>query len=91
MVILVEVRVTTLRMKCFQEKKNEDGLRLNLDLLDKIKEKASLYNATYQQRMMRYYNFRVKTRRFNPGDLVLRKVNLATRNPTEGKLGPNWE
>ena len=33
----------------------------------------------------------VKLRRFNIGDLVLKKVTLATRNPAYGKLGPNWE
>lgn len=41
--------------------------------------------------MTRYYNVRVKTRHFNQGDLVLRKVSTTTKNPTEGKLGPNWE
>ena len=41
--------------------------------------------------MSRYYNQRVKLRRFNIEDLVLRKVTLATKNPTHGKLGPTWE
>ena len=26
-----------------------------------------------------------------PGDLILRKVVDNTRNPSWGKLGPNWE
>ena len=34
---------------------------------------------------------RVKPRQFDIRDLVLRKVTLATRDPTQGKLGPNWE
>ena len=25
------------------------------------------------------------------GDLVLRKVTMATRDPARGKLGPNWK
>jgi hypothetical protein len=90
-VIPVEVRVTNLRTKCFHNKKNNEGLRLSLDLLDEFREEATLHNAVYQQRMARYYNATVKTRRFQPDDLVLRKVSLATRNPIEGKLGPNWE
>ena len=32
-----------------------------------------------------------KSRDFHIGDLVLRKVTLNTTNPTDGKLGPNWE
>ena len=45
----------------------------------------------YQERMMRYYNQRVKLKRFNPRDIVLRKVSEATKDPSEEKLGPNWE
>lgn len=32
-----------------------------------------------------------KIRRFSIGDLVLRKVTPATKDPTHGKLGPTWE
>uniref|UniRef100_A0A2N9HH57 Integrase catalytic domain-containing protein n=1 Tax=Fagus sylvatica TaxID=28930 RepID=A0A2N9HH57_FAGSY len=45
----------------------------------------------YQEKMARHYNSRVKPRQLSVGDLVLRKVTLATKNPSEGKLGPNWE
>ena len=41
--------------------------------------------------MTRYYNQRAKLKRFNPGDMVLRKVSQATKDPNDGKLGPNWE
>ena len=47
--------------------------------------------AKYQQKMREYYNKRVKLRQLDIGDLVLRKVTLATKNPTQGKLGPTWE
>jgi hypothetical protein len=39
----------------------------------------------------KYFNRNVKPRSFKVGDLVLRKVTLATRDPVEGKLAPNWE
>jgi len=39
--------------------------------------------------MAMHYNKRVKPRHFNKGKLVLRKVTLATRDPTQGKLSPN--
>uniref|UniRef100_A0A2N9EWG4 Uncharacterized protein n=1 Tax=Fagus sylvatica TaxID=28930 RepID=A0A2N9EWG4_FAGSY len=50
-----------------------------------------LTTRVYQQRMARYYDRRVKHREFKVGDLVLRKVTLATKDPTQGKLGPTWE
>ena len=45
----------------------------------------------YQQKMADYYNKRVKLRRLDIGDLVLRKVTSATRDSAQGKLGPTWE
>ena len=41
--------------------------------------------------MAEYYNKRVKLRQLDIGDLVLRKVTTATKNPTPGKLRPMWE
>ncbi|CAL9024100.1 unnamed protein product, partial [Prunus brigantina] len=64
-------------------------LALNLDLIDEHRSQAQLRNATYKQRTARYYDSRVKHRSFKVGDWVLRKVSLATRNPTEGTLGPS--
>jgi hypothetical protein len=45
----------------------------------------------YQEKMAQHYNLKVKPRQFSIGDLVLRKVTLATKDPSQGKLGPNWE
>ena len=52
---------------------------------------AKQRTAMYKNLMARQYDAMVKPKRFNIGDLVLKKVTLATRNPTYGKLGPNWE
>ena len=41
--------------------------------------------------MDRQYDAMMKPKRFNIGDLVLKIVSLATKNPAYGKLGPNWE
>ena len=41
--------------------------------------------------MARYYNKKVKVRRFNISDLVLRKVTQATKDSSKGKLGPAWK
>ena len=47
--------------------------------------------AKYQQKMAEYYNKRVKLRQLDIGDLVLCKVTMARKEPTQGKLGPTWE
>jgi len=41
--------------------------------------------------MAKHFNTKVKPRHFQVGDLVLRKVTTAIRDPTQGKLGSNWE
>ena len=41
--------------------------------------------------MAEYYNKRVKLGRLDISDLVLRKVTTATKDSTQGKLGPIWE
>ena len=90
-VILIEVGVTNIKRKAFSEKGNDDKLRLNLDCLDEVRDKASSRMAKYQQKMAEYYNKRVKLRRLAIGDLFLHKVTTTTKNPDQGKLGPIWE
>ena len=79
-VIPVEVGVTSIRRKVFNEESNDDHLRINLDFLDEVREKASIKMTIYQQKMADYYNKRVKLRRLDIGDLVLCKVTPATRD-----------
>ena len=47
--------------------------------------------AKHKEVMARYYNRKVKVRRFDTGDLVLGKVSQAMKDPSQGKLGPAWE
>ncbi|GFZ06995.1 hypothetical protein Acr_18g0011650 [Actinidia rufa] len=90
-VIPVEIGVPSFRTLNFNGKDNEGELKLNLDLLDEKRESAELRQAAYKSRIAKYYNERVKHRSFLPGDLVLRRVTLSTRDPSAGKLGPTWE
>ena len=64
---------------------------MNLYLIDEVRADAEHRVAKYKNLMTRQYDAMVKPRRFNIGDLVLRKVSLATKNSAHGKLGPNWE
>ena len=41
--------------------------------------------------MAKHHDALVKLRQFNIGDLVLKKVSLATKGPAYGKLGSNSE
>ena len=45
----------------------------------------------HKEAMARYYNRKVKVRRFNTGDLILKKVSQAIKDQSQGKLGPTWE
>ena len=62
---------------------------MNLDLIDEVRINVEHRTAKYKNLIARQYNAMVKLRRFNIGDLVLKKVSLATKNPAHGKLGPN--
>ena len=66
-------------------------MRLQLDLVDEARVVAEQRLARYQNLMSKHYNTRVRHRDFRIGDLVLRKVMGAAKDPTQGKLGPNWE
>jgi hypothetical protein len=64
---------------------------MNLDLLDKACDQVEVKTRAYQQRMAHYHDQRVKHREFKVGDLKLREVTFATKDLTQGKLGPTWE
>ena len=71
------------------EDKNEEAMRLQLDLVDEVRAIAEQRLARYQNLMSKNYDSRVRHRDFQIGDLVLRKVMGAAKDPTQGKLGPN--
>ena len=79
-IISVEVGVASITREMFQEENSDDQLRVNLDCIDEVREKASDKMTKYQQKMAEYYNKRVKLRRFDIRDLVLRKVTPATKD-----------
>ena len=90
-VILAEVRLTSYRVENYSEDKNKEVMRLQLDLVDEVRATAEQRLARYQNLMSKHYNSNVRHRDFQVGDLVLRRVMGATKNPSQGKLGPNWE
>ena len=90
-VILAKVGLTSFRVESYDENKNEEAMQLQLDLVDEVRMTAEQRMARYQNLVAKHYNSNIRRRDFQVRDLVLRKVMGATRDPSQGKLGPNWE
>ena len=90
-VILIKVGITSIKQEMYHEDSNDDQLKVNLDYLDEIRDEASSKMTKYQQKMVEYYNKRVKLKRLDIGDLVLCKVTPTTKDLIQGKLSPTWE
>ena len=87
----VEVGLKSLRIKFARIEHNEEALHLNLDLLEEKREQDLKCIKDYHRKTTRYYDQRVRPRSYMPGDLVLKELLPARKDPTHGKLGPNWE
>ena len=90
-VIPLETSFPTLRTNAFTPDGNDGLLEKSLDLIEERRESAMVQLAYYQHKLKQGYDTNVKLKPLAVGDLVLRKVLGTTRNPTWGKLGPNWE
>lgn len=67
---------------------NVEELRVNLDLVEEAREIAHLKEFACKEWAARKYNSKVVPRSMKESNLVLKR---AIKNPTAGKLGPNWE
>lgn len=90
-VVSVEIGSPSFRVTHYNPWLNDEGMKLCLDLVQERRNKAQMKIAPYQGKTSQYFNKRVKHRRFQVGDWVLREVTLATRDSTEGNLAPTWE
>ena len=81
-VISVKVGLTSFRVKTYVDQKNEQELNNNLDLINEVRKEVIKRMTKHKEEMARYYNRKVKVRRFNMGDLVLRKVSRAIKDPS---------
>ena len=70
---------------------NNRILTEELDTIDELRDLAKLKIVAHQQRIAKSYNKNIRIRRFQIGDLVLRKTFQNTKDPTNGKLAPKWE
>ena len=77
-----EVGLTSYWVESYDEDKNKEAIRLQLDLVDKVRATAEQRLARYQNLMAKHYNNKVRHRDFQVGDLVLQKVMGAARDPS---------
>ena len=74
--------MTNHKVMKYQDKENEENFCLNLNLIDEVRMDAKQRISRYKNLMARQYDAMMKPRRFNIGDLVLKRVSLATKNTT---------
>ena len=89
-IIPPEIGMPTIRSDV-PEQENAELVLKDLDMVDELRESATVRIASYQCRLANSYNKRVKPRMFQPGDLVLRKIFENTVDPEVEKFQPNWE
>nr|XP_027075992.1 uncharacterized protein LOC113699838 [Coffea arabica] len=89
-VISAEILTPSSRLAAYAAEVNDEQRQLDLDLVEERRDLASTRIASYKNTLAHYYNARVRHRRFQPEDLVLRK-NSTSRAEPQGKLCPKWE
>ena len=90
-VIPAKVGLTSDKVAHYNNEENEKQLHLSLNLVDEVGMDAEQRVAGYKNLMVKHHDALIKPRQFNVGVLVLKRVSLATKDPTHEKLGPNWE
>ena len=81
-VIPLEANFLTLRTNSFTPSGNDKLLGESLDLIEEKRERATIHLAYYHQKLKQGYNVNIKLRPLAPGDLVLRKVVGAIKDPS---------
>ncbi|GJZ56631.1 reverse transcriptase domain-containing protein [Tanacetum coccineum] len=89
-VIPAEIGMPTLRTAELDLAKNDEALEINLDLIEEKREQAAIQEAKSKAKIEKYYNSKVRSTSFRPGEMVYRS-NDASHAKDGGKLGPKWE
>ena len=81
-VILLEANFPMLKTSFFTPSSNDELWGKILDLIEERREKPMIQLAYYHQKLKQGYDANVKLRPLARGDLVLRKVVGAAKNPS---------
>lgn len=84
--ILIEINIPAWCQIIFDNIFNEEGLDNLADLIEEIRIMYHVRECAAKQRMARRFNTRLRSRGFQEGDLVLKKVIDIKK---KGKLSPN--
>uniref|UniRef100_A0A2N9HBP5 Integrase catalytic domain-containing protein n=1 Tax=Fagus sylvatica TaxID=28930 RepID=A0A2N9HBP5_FAGSY len=90
-VIPLEVGLPTLRSEQYDPEDNELMLAKDMDLVQERRDLAMIRLASYQGDLKKKYGRSINARSLAIGDMVLRRVLGSKRDPSQGKLGANWE
>ena len=80
-IIPAEIEFISNKVENYYENRNDETMRLQLDQVDEVRATAEQRLTRYQDLMAKHYNSRVRHRDFQAGDVVLRKVTGATKDP----------
>ncbi|GKB08111.1 reverse transcriptase domain-containing protein [Tanacetum coccineum] len=88
--IPVEIGMPSLRCTEVNQAENDEGLLLNMYILEERREQTAVREARSKAKMEKYYNAKVCSTSFRPVDFVYRN-NEASHAKESEKLGPKWE
>lgn len=80
--ILIEVDSSSTWNDYFEPEQNEQLLQENLLLIENVRHEAARKDEHVKRAAARYHNFRVRPSGIKAGDLVLRKSNVSTQEPS---------
>ena len=73
-VIPMEISISSFKIQHCDISSNRDELRINLDLLEGLREEASIRIAVQQRKAAYYFDQKVKPRPLSMGDWVLQNL-----------------
>jgi len=82
-----KIQESSPRFQNFVAEDSNAERRMNLDLLDEVREEARVKAEAVKRRVEHKYNSKMKSRRFRDGDLVMRKAH---QYEMQNKLLPKW-
>ena len=92
-ILPIKVQIPSLRIMKDAYLSEDDWIQTRLDQLNLIGEKrltAIFHGQTYQQRMIKAFNKKVKRQIYQVGDLVIKRIILPQSDP-RGKWTPTYE
>jgi len=85
--IPVEIQENSPRFQNFVVEESNEERKVNLDLLDEVREEAKIKVEALKRRVEYKYSSKLRPRQFQVSGLVMRKTHLYQ---LENKLSPKW-